>query len=109
MFDGVCNLCNAFVNRILDQDEEGIFRFASLQSKAGQAILIHSGRDRYDHSSFVLAFKDKSFTKSSAALMIAKMLPKRTGASIALKVPRVLRDGVYSVVAANRHRIMGTR
>lgn len=35
VFDGVCNLCNAFVNKILDKDEEGIFRFASLQSKAG--------------------------------------------------------------------------
>ena len=30
VFDGVCNLCNAFVNRILDQDKEGIFRFAQL-------------------------------------------------------------------------------
>tara|TARA_B110000285_G_C14862971_1_gene485456 strand:+ start:182 stop:640 length:459 start_codon:yes stop_codon:yes gene_type:complete len=107
IFDGVCNFCNAFVNKILDQDPEGIFRFASLQSKAGQAILVYSGKDRFDHSSMVVAFKDVSYTKSSAPLMIAKMLPRKTGASVAMKVPKFLRDGVYSVVAANRHRIMG--
>ena len=55
----------------------------------------------------VLAFKDVSYTKSSAALMMAKLLPKRTGASIALKFPKFVRDGVYSVVSKNRHQIMG--
>lgn len=61
LFDGVCNMCNAFVNQLLDQDTEGIFRLASLQSKAGQAILVNSGKDKFDHSSIVLAQKDVSY------------------------------------------------
>ena len=39
LFDGVCNYCNAMVNFIIRQDKKKIFRFASLQSKAGQETL----------------------------------------------------------------------
>jgi DCC1-like thiol-disulfide oxidoreductase len=44
LFDGVCNLCNGGVNFILDWDQEGIYRYAALQSPAGQALLARSGR-----------------------------------------------------------------
>ena len=31
LFDGVCNLCNGAVQFIIERDEDGFFRFASLQ------------------------------------------------------------------------------
>ena len=55
---------------ILEKDPEGIFRFASLQSKVGQAVLVHNGRTPTDLSTIVLAEKDQYFTKSDAVLKI---------------------------------------
>ena len=51
---GVCNLCNAGVNFMLDWDRAGAFRLAALQSAAGRALLQRSGRDPSDISSIVL-------------------------------------------------------
>lgn len=44
LFDGNCNLCNGGVQFVLDFDKDGLFRFASLQSDAGKALLQRSGR-----------------------------------------------------------------
>ena len=38
-FDGVCNLCNGTVDFIIEHDEAGYFRFASLQSDFARATL----------------------------------------------------------------------
>ena len=34
LFDGVCNLCNGFVQFVIQRDAAGRFRFAALQSAA---------------------------------------------------------------------------
>ena len=39
LFDGVCNLCNAWVRFVVRRDPAGIFRFAAQQSPIGQAII----------------------------------------------------------------------
>lgn len=44
LFDGNCNLCNGGVQFVLDYDKDGVFRFASLQSDAGKALLRRCGR-----------------------------------------------------------------
>jgi predicted DCC family thiol-disulfide oxidoreductase YuxK len=36
-FDGVCNLCNGFVQFVIERDPEARFRFAPLQSDAARA------------------------------------------------------------------------
>ena len=38
LFDGHCNLCNAWVQFIVKRDSAKTIRFASLQSKAGRRI-----------------------------------------------------------------------
>lgn len=38
LFDGVCNLCNTWVQRIIEKDANDIFRFASLQSGYRKAV-----------------------------------------------------------------------
>ena len=48
-FDGVCNLCNGFVNFVIARDPNGKFKFAALQGTAGQAIMRSIGRDPTDH------------------------------------------------------------
>jgi predicted DCC family thiol-disulfide oxidoreductase YuxK len=56
---GVCNMCNGGVNFVLDNDPVGRLRFAALQSEAGRALLLRSGRAPDDISSLVLVEKDR--------------------------------------------------
>ena len=39
LFDGVCNLCNDAVLKIIKQDKNDIFLFAALQSNTGKNII----------------------------------------------------------------------
>jgi predicted DCC family thiol-disulfide oxidoreductase YuxK len=56
-----------------------------------------------------LAEKDASYNKSTAVLMISKQLPKVSGASIALRTPRFVRDKFYSAVSSKRMFLFGER
>ena len=39
LFDGVCNLCNGFVQTMIRIDPKGKFQFAALQSEFGQEVM----------------------------------------------------------------------
>lgn len=108
LFDGVCNLCNGFVNFLLDHDDEGRLRFAALQSAAGQELLARHGLRDID--SVVLVEGDHAYTKSAAAIRIAEHLgwPYRA-ARVARLLPEGVRDWLYNRVAANRYDWFGTR
>ena len=108
-FDGVCNLCNGFVQFIIRHDPAGRFRFTSLQSEAGQALLAAHGQQVSPTPETVLLLENgRLYTHSTAALRIARQLgwPWR-GFAVALLLPRILRDAVYRFVARNRYRWFG--
>jgi len=48
LYDGVCGLCNRFVQFILLRDPGGVFRFASLQSGLAGRVLARHGADPRD-------------------------------------------------------------
>jgi predicted DCC family thiol-disulfide oxidoreductase YuxK len=110
LFDGVCNLCNGVVNFVIDRDPDAVFRFASLQSGAGQAaIRAHGGPTTSgDPDTIVLVENGRLFERSTAALRIARRLrgPWKLLFLFAV-VPRPLRDAVYKWVARNRYRWFG--
>ncbi|RLQ96230.1 thiol-disulfide oxidoreductase DCC family protein [Falsibacillus albus] len=106
LFDGVCNFCNGSVQFILKRDA-GYFRFASLQSEAGQRLLNdHQMEPRLD--SFFLIENGRLFIKSTAALRVCRHLK---GAwklfYILLIIPKSLRDFVYDMIAKNRYKWFG--
>ena len=39
LFDGICNLCNDVVLKLIKIDKKNTFMFASLQSKSGQELI----------------------------------------------------------------------
>lgn len=111
LFDGVCNFCNGGVNLCLDWDTRAEFRFASLQSKVGQSLLMQSGKRPDDLSSLVLVKgPNEAYFESDAVLRIAEKLsglpwPVRMGSTSARRVlPKFVRDAAYKLVAANRYR-----
>lgn len=44
LYDGVCNLCNGWVNFVIDRDAQSRYKFASLQGEAGRALMARVGR-----------------------------------------------------------------
>jgi len=110
LFDGVCNLCNSSVNFVIERDPKNRFMFASLQSEVGQSLLQKNGLPTEDFQSFVLVDGDKCYTKSSAALKVAKEMPALWGMLYAFMiVPKPIRDAVYSLIAKNRYRWFGKK
>lgn len=106
LFDGTCNLCNGAVNFIIDRDPKLNYQFASLQSEIASELLPQKVREI---DSIVLLTKSgKVYTKSSAALEIAKNLRGFWFLLSTFKIiPIFLRDGVYKFVAKNRYRWFG--
>lgn len=49
LFDGVCNMCNGFINALIDLDPQSRLLFASLQSEIGQTLIAKYNIDKYVH------------------------------------------------------------
>jgi predicted DCC family thiol-disulfide oxidoreductase YuxK len=108
LFDGVCNLCNSSVQFVLKHDKQKLFRFASLQSEAGQALLKKYHLPETNFNSFVLIKNGKPFLKSTAALMVAKELAGIIKTLyIFIIVPAFIRNAVYNIIAKNRYKWFG--
>ena len=110
LFDGVCNLCNSSVNFIIDRDKKNVFKFAALQSEAGQKFLDKFGINKNDFDSVVLLDENKFYSKSTAALMIVKEFPSLWKALfVFIIIPAPLRNFLYDLVAKNRYRWFGKK
>lgn len=129
LYDGVCNFCNSWVDLVLKIDSKKLFTFCALQSDSGKDILQFIGRDRGDLSSVVYvkrldmsdgwkeridgSDRDKCvvYMKSDAALYVAEDLgvPSFLVRLVVMLVPRIIRDGIYDIVASNRYRFLGRR
>ena len=110
LFDGVCNLCNGIVQFTIKRDPQGKFKFASLQSESGQALLKKFGLPANDFDSFVFISGDNYFLKSSAGLRVLKELGGFWKLFyVFILVPRPVRDFVYNLIAKTRYKIFGKR
>jgi predicted DCC family thiol-disulfide oxidoreductase YuxK len=108
LFDGQCNLCNASIAFIVTRDDKEWFRFASLQSALGRRLLDQYGLLSERQDTVVLIEEDRAFTRSTAALRIARRLRWPWTLFFGLiVVPRFVRDFVYALVARNRYRWFG--
>jgi predicted DCC family thiol-disulfide oxidoreductase YuxK len=109
-FDGVCNLCNRVVQFVIKKDKKKVFRFASLQGKAGQEVLRRFNLSPDDLNSFIVLEGDRIYLRSAAALRVVKSLRggwKLLYAGIIL--PRFIRDALYNWIARNRYKWYGKR
>jgi predicted DCC family thiol-disulfide oxidoreductase YuxK len=116
LVDGYCTLCDRSVRFLLPRDPAGHFRFASLDSPAARAR-IDAWQQRTGTmvtplpESVLLLDDDGLHVRSEAALRIAARLtaPWPLLARVARLVPRVVRDGVYNIIARHRYRWFGRR
>jgi predicted DCC family thiol-disulfide oxidoreductase YuxK len=120
LFDGVCNLCNASVQFMIDRDPKSELKFAAIQSEKGGELLTKTVGEAQakelaagttgdgDPDSIVLVENGQIYMRSTAALRIARHLswPWRFLFAF-LIVPRPLRDVFYKLIARNRYRWFG--
>ena len=111
LFDGICNLCNGAIQFVIKRDTKDTFRYATIQSNIGQKLLTERNIDSAKIDSIILIEPSVAYyIKSDAALKIGRSF----GGGYALLsifswIPRVLRDGVYDLIAKNRYRWFGKK
>jgi predicted DCC family thiol-disulfide oxidoreductase YuxK len=108
LFDGVCNLCNGLVQFIIKRDPEAYFKFASLQSETGKAVLREFGLPEDNLDTFIYVRGDEVFTKSDAGLETLGDLGRGWQLLYGfIIVPRFIRNIFYNLVARSRYAIFG--
>lgn len=105
-FDGVCPVCNGFVDYVLKKDSKNYFQFSSLQSEFTKS---HLDPQHQSLDTVILMENEQVYLKSTAVLRILLQLGGHwTALAIfASVIPRVIRDMIYDLVAKNRYRVFG--
>ncbi len=110
LFDGVCNLCNGLVIFIIKRDTKSKFKFAALQSPAGETLLRKFGLSENDINTLVYIKGEKYFLKSSAVLNILKDLGGFWKLLfVFIFIPKFIRNIFYNLIAKTRYSILGKR
>jgi predicted DCC family thiol-disulfide oxidoreductase YuxK len=110
LFDGVCNLCNGFVQFVIARDPHARFRFGALSSDAATKLLADAGLRGAIPDSIVLVQDGRVYFRSDAPLRIARGLTFPWPLlAVFFVVPRFVRDRVYDFIAARRYRWFGRR
>lgn len=107
-FDGVCNLCNAFINFIFANNKDQSLKVASLQGETAQKYLTETEISKL---STVIYYKNgEKVYRSRAVIFILKDMGFPFSMSlIFLIIPDLLRDLMYKFIANNRYRFFGKK
>lgn len=107
-FDGVCSVCNGFVDFLISRDKNDSLQYTTLQ---GETAIKNLEPQLYTNvDSLVFQSREKIFTKSNAALMALSSLGGLWKFSIWLRlIPRFIRDPLYNIIAKNRYSWFGKR
>lgn len=104
-FDGVCNLCNGFIQWLIKRDGKRQFRYTTLQSSSGGVLI-----DAIDINgdSVILVHEGEIYSLSDVGLVCMKILGGGWAMiSWLIYLPKGFRDSVYKFIAKNRYRWFG--
>jgi len=107
-FDGICGLCNGFIDFLLQEERAPVYQFSPLQGDAAGHYLDEAHRSQLD--SLALWEDHTVLRKSSAALKCLVDIGGIWGLfRIFYLIPTSVRDRVYDVIASNRYQMFGKR
>jgi predicted DCC family thiol-disulfide oxidoreductase YuxK len=109
--DGVCNLCNNVVLKIIKYDTKNTFLFANLQSEVGKELTNYLGIDTKKIDAIILYEPGIAYEiKSNAALKIMQDFGGIWKLTYALRIfPVGFRDVIYDIIAKNRYQWFGKK
>lgn len=108
-FDGVCGLCNHFVDFVLKRDHHGRVCFAPLQGSVAAESLPEEITEKLD--TVVWLESDQWHIRSSAIVRIFWRLGGLWSilGTLLWIIPKPLRDVGYKVVARSRYHLFGKK
>ncbi|WP_413294192.1 thiol-disulfide oxidoreductase DCC family protein [Bdellovibrio sp. HCB185ZH] len=107
-FDGVCHLCNGFVDAVITRDPQHRFLFAPLQGSTAEALL--PAQDRVNLDTVIYYESGRIYHRSAAVLKILSGLGGVYGLSrLGWIIPGFIRDSLYKLIAKNRYSWFGQR
>ncbi len=110
VFDGVCVLCNGFVQFVLRHDKAARFKFLTAQSDRGEAIYARFGLKHGDYDTNLVFADGQLFQKLDAFLAVMGRLGWPWRLVTPLKyLPLPVKDWLYNRVARNRYQLFGKR
>ncbi len=111
LFDGVCSLCDGFVNFVQQRDVNNVFCFSRLQSPTGKTLLRkYNLPTKLKTIFYIEEDTDLVFSRSSAVFRILSYLPTPWSFFYGLTcIPPVIRDFGYETVARYRYIIFGKK
>ncbi len=108
-FDGVCGMCNTFVNVMLRADRKEVFVFAPLQGETARQMLAPLS-DNAEEWSLIYVDEAGPHDQFDASLEIYRRLGGLWGVlSLARHIPRSIRTPMYRIIARNRYRWFGKK
>ena len=108
IFDGECVLCSGSVGKLLLWDKRKIFRYATAQSKLGQALLMHYKCNTENFNTVLLVSEGKAYTKSDAYIEVAHLLGGWWSLLAPARfIPQRFRNWLYDIKARNRYKWFG--
>jgi predicted DCC family thiol-disulfide oxidoreductase YuxK len=110
LFDGVCNLCNNLINKIIRLDKHDKFLFASLQGKKGKEIIKEFNLQEKNIDSIVI-YSDKEIKIKSKAVIdiIYNINPLFRFIIIFRIIPSFILDIIYDFVSKRRYKWYGKK
>lgn len=107
-FDGVCGLCNGFIDFVIKMDKHNTFRFSPLQSNFASQEL--PTEYILNLNSIVVLIDGQVHTKGEAVFIVLNKLGGTWKAiSIVGKLPNKILNSGYDIVAENRYRLFGKK
>ncbi len=107
-FDGVCGICNFFVDFLIRKDKKNILLFAPLQGETAAKNLGFGPDQKFD--TVVFNQGGKLYYKSSAGIRILSTIGGLWKLMWILMIfPPFLRDFVYDIIANNRYKLVGKK
>ncbi|WP_413587395.1 thiol-disulfide oxidoreductase DCC family protein [Bdellovibrio sp. HCB274] len=107
-FDGVCHLCNGFVDAVITRDPEHRFLFAPLQGTTAEKLL--PAQDRVSLDTVIYYESGRIYHRSAAVIKILSGLGGVYSLSrVGWIIPGLFRDALYKIVAKNRYAWFGHR
>ncbi len=107
-FDGVCGLCNGFIDFVIKHDQEKKFKFSPLQSDFAKTTL--GSEFTQDLKTVIVLINKKKFSKSSAVFEVLRELGNLWSVFLIFKfLPTKLNNFFYDLIASNRYSLFGKK
>ena len=107
-YDGICGLCDFFVNLIVKIDSKEILKFSSLQGESGQKLLNDLKYDSNELNTVLFRTNDQVYTKSTAVFRIIKTIGGFWNVFLILNLlPISFTDFIYKKIAKNIYKLFG--